>query len=83
MACGIDCAGDSDLQERSLGCTASGNPKAGDLLFWKGHVAMLADTKTLIHANAHHMSVVLEGLDVALARIAAQGDGDVTRHVRL
>ena len=32
---------------------------------------------------AHHMSVVLEGLDVALARIAAQGDGDVTRHVRL
>jgi hypothetical protein len=25
----------------------------------------------------------LEGLDVALARIAAQGDGDVTRHVRL
>lgn len=83
MVCGIDCAGDSDLQEQSLGRTASGNPKAGDLLFWKGHVAMLADTKTLIHANAHHMSVVLEGLDVALARIAAQGDGDVTRHVRL
>ncbi len=82
-ACGFDCAADSDLQERSLGRTATGNPKGGDLLFWKGHVAMLADNKTLIHANAHHMSVVLEGLDVALARIAAQGDGEVTRHVRL
>lgn len=83
MACGIECAGDSDLQEKSLGRDATGNPKAGDLLFWKGHVAMLADNKTLIHANAHHMSVVLEGLDVAISRIAAQGDGDVTRHVRL
>ncbi|MEP5152438.1 NlpC/P60 family protein [Planktotalea sp.] len=82
-ACGIDCAGDSDLQEKSLGRDATGNPKAGDLLFWKGHVAMLADNKTLIHANAHAMSVVLEGLDVACARIAEQGDGEVTRHARL
>ena len=83
LACGMECAGDSDLQERSLGRDATGNPIAGDLLFWKGHVAMLADSKTLIHANAHHMAVVLEGLDVALARISAQGDGEVTRHVRL
>jgi hypothetical protein len=82
-ACGMDCAGDSDLQEASLGRTVNGNPKAGDLLFWKGHVAMLADPKTLIHANAHSMSVVLEGLDVAVRRIAEQGDGDVTRHARL
>lgn len=83
LACGIDCAGDSDLQERALGRDATGNAKAGDLLFWRGHVAMLADNKTLIHANAHSMSVVLEGLDVAIARIAAQGDGDITRHARL
>ncbi len=83
LACGVACAGDSDLQESHLGRDATGNPKAGDLLFWKGHVAMLADAKTLIHANAHSMSVVLEGLDVARARIVAQGDGEVTRHVRL
>lgn len=81
-ACGVDCPGDSDMQEKSLGRNATGNPKAGDLLFWKGHVAMLADSKTLIHANAHHMAVVLEGVDIARARIAAQGDGEVTRHVR-
>ncbi|MGH1576766.1 NlpC/P60 family protein [Planktotalea sp.] len=83
LACGIACDGDSDQQERTLGRDATGNPRAGDLLFWKGHVAMMVDNKTLIHANAHHMSVVLEGYDVALARIAAQGDGEVTRHVRL
>lgn len=83
LACGIECAGDSDLQEKTLGRDATGKPKMGDLLFWKGHVAMLADSKTLIHANAHTMSVVLEGLDVAIARIAAQGDGEVTRHARL
>ncbi len=82
-ACGIACAGDSDLQEASLGRTVNGNPKAGDVLFWKGHVAMLADAKTLIHANAHHMAVVLEGLDVAIARISEQGDGEITRHARL
>ena len=52
-------------------------------MFWRGHVAMLADPKTLIHANAHAMAVVLEGVDQAIARIAEQGDGDVTRHVRL
>lgn len=82
-ACGIECPADSDLQERALGRSVDGNPKAGDLLFWKGHVALMADAKTLIHANAHHMAVVLEGVDVARARIAGQGDGEVTRHVRL
>lgn len=82
-ACGMDCPGDSDLQEAVLGRDATGNPTGGDLLFWKGHVAIMADAKTLIHANAHHMAVVLEGLDMAKARIAAQGDGEITRHVRL
>jgi len=82
-ACGIACAGDSDMQEKALGRDVTGNPVSGDLLFWKGHVAMLLDSKTLIHANAHHMAVVLEGLDEARSRIAAQGDGDITRHARL
>lgn len=83
LACGIDCPGDSDLQQAQLGRDVTGQPKAGDLYFWKGHVAMMADSKTLIHANAHHMAVVLEGFEQAVARIAAQGDGDVTRHARL
>lgn len=83
LACGVECPGDSDQQEQVLGRTVTGACMSGDLLFWQGHVAMAADSKTLLHANAHHMSVVLEGIDQAIARIAGQGDGNVRRHARL
>ena len=43
----------------------------------------VADPDTLLHANAHHMRVTYEPLQPAIARIAAQGDGPVTRHARL
>lgn len=76
IACGIDCPADSDMQ-MSLGAEVSGPLQRGDLVFWNGHVAMVADEARLIHANAHHMAVVYEGTDAAIARIAAQGDGDV------
>jgi cell wall-associated NlpC family hydrolase len=46
----------------------------GDLLFWKGHVAIARDTRTLIHANAFHMAVAIEPVADAVARIAAAGD---------
>ncbi|WP_353473847.1 NlpC/P60 family protein [Salipiger sp. H15] len=84
-ACGIACPGDSDLQARALGETlASGTqPKRGDLFFWKGHVAWVADEHTLLHANAFHMAVAYEPIAGALARIEGQGEGPVTRHARL
>jgi Bacterial dipeptidyl-peptidase Sh3 domain/NlpC/P60 family len=49
------------------------NLKRGDLLFWVGHVAIVCDSATLIHANAHHMAVAIEPITEALARIAAAG----------
>ena len=49
----------------------------GDLVFWKGHVAMLLDERTIIHANAHHMMVATEPLAEAIARIAADGSKPV------
>lgn len=84
-ACGRACPGDSDLQERSLGVTlpAGTPPRRGDLLFWKGHVALVSDAGTILHANAHHMAVRHENLTEAIARIERQGDGPVTRHARL
>ncbi len=84
-ACGIDAPGDSDLQEAALGATLPPGtpPLRGDLLFWKGHVAWVADPDTILHANAGHMAVTFEPLQAAIARIAAQGDGPVTRHARL
>lgn len=85
LACGIPCPGDSDMQEARLGeLLGDGVPlQRNDLLFWKGHVAMVVDAHTILHANAHHMAVAYEGLSEAIARIAAQGDGPVTACKRL
>ena len=43
--------------------------KAGDLIFWDGHVAMMIDNKNIIHANAYHMKTAIELLSVAKKRI--------------
>lgn len=75
LACGQACPGDSDLQELALGTPlpADAPGRAGDLWFWKGHVAMQSDAHTLLHANGHTMTVAFEPVDAALARIAAAG----------
>ena len=85
QACGQRCAGDSHPQEMTLGRTLPPGtpPQRGDLLFWPGHVAWVADADTLLHANAFHMAVTSEPIAQALARIEAQGDGRVRRHARL
>lgn len=83
-ACGLACPGDSDQQEawfRKVG-TPTGQPVRGDLVFWKGHVAIVADTNLLVHANAHAMAVAHEPLDAALARIEALDEGRPTLMVR-
>ena len=74
QACGVTCPRDSDMQELALGKTSSlGQLRHGDLVFWKGHVAIARDDKTLIHANAHHMMVAIEPAAQAIARIKAAG----------
>jgi cell wall-associated NlpC family hydrolase len=66
---------DSDMQEAELGqaIDTEGPFLRGDLLFWKGHVAMVRDEQTIIHANAHHMRVAIEKTAIALKRIEASG----------
>lgn len=85
LASGIACPGDADMQEEELGVPlpADAPLQRGDLLFWDGHVAWMADPNTLIHANAHHMATAFEPLEPALARIERQGDGPVTSRKRL
>jgi hypothetical protein len=78
-AAGRTCPRDSDQQLSTLGNDAAldAPAKRGDLFFWKGHLAIAQNADTLIHANAHHMSVVEEDITAAITRIAAQGGGPV------
>jgi cell wall-associated NlpC family hydrolase len=87
---GLDAAGvaaprDSDMQEAALGePVAADKPLGrGDLVFWKGHVGVVRDSVTLLHANGFHMKVVSEPLTEARDRIAAKGGGEVTSVRRL
>ncbi|WP_430911343.1 NlpC/P60 family protein [Methylobacterium sp. sgz302541] len=78
---GLACPRDTDQQERSLGEALPLDLdllRRGDLVFWRGHVGMMLDARTLIHANGHHMSVAVEPLAEAAARILAKSYGPVT-----
>ena len=46
--------------------------KRGDLVFWPGHIGVMSDAETLLHANAHHMAVAAEPLARAAKRIEHQ-----------
>ncbi|MBN8978560.1 MAG: C40 family peptidase [Rhizobiales bacterium] len=76
-ASGIRAPRDSDMQEASLGADVPlshiAQLKRGDLVFWKGHVAIVRDATTLVHANAHHMATAVEPTHAAVARIHAAG----------
>ncbi len=77
-ACGIACPRDSDMQEEALGSRVTGTAdystlERGDLVFWKGHVALVCGRGRLIHANAFHMAVAIEPSAEAIARIRAAG----------
>jgi hypothetical protein len=73
-ACGVPCPRDSDMQERALGTPVDpAHPRRGDLVFWNGHVAIVRDETSLVHANGFHMQVAIEPIAAAFARIAAAG----------
>jgi len=82
QAAGHDAPRDSDMQEY-LGAKAAGAAMRGDLIFWAGHVGILLDADTLLHASAHNMCVSAEPLAEAETRIAAKGGGPVTHRRRL
>ncbi|MEM0898938.1 MAG: NlpC/P60 family protein [Pseudomonadota bacterium] len=74
MMCGKDVLRDSDMQAGSIGedlgfAAMDGGLRRGDLVFWKGHVGIMCDADTLIHANGHTMSVARELLEDAVERI--------------
>ncbi|QPF84246.1 C40 family peptidase [Bradyrhizobium genosp. L] len=76
-ASGTGCPRDSDMQQEGLGreltAAEARHLTRGDLIFWKGHVAIARDADTIVHANAHHMATVVENAQAAIARIKAAG----------
>ncbi|MEL7130236.1 MAG: NlpC/P60 family protein [Pseudomonadota bacterium] len=73
--CGVALPRDSDMQFAWSGEAIEGwnEPEAlqrNDLVFWKGHVGIMLNPDTILHANAHHMAVAYEPLAEAIERIA-------------
>jgi len=82
-ACGRAAPRDTDQQAAFFAPISEAERRRGDLVFWKGHVGVLLDADTLLHANAHHMAVAVEPLAGAIARIAAAGSGAPTGYRRV
>jgi cell wall-associated NlpC family hydrolase len=83
FACGKTCPRDADQQQqmgRAIGRRDFGR---GDLVFWRGHMAIGLDSERIVHANGHHMAVAIEPLDGAIERIDAAGVGPPTAFRRL
>lgn len=77
---GINAPRDADMQEALVGKDITidlGALKRGDLVFWSGHVGVMLDGERMLHANGHHMMVVIEPMREAVARIENQ-TGPVT-----
>ena len=85
QAANLPCPGDSDQQMAFVGTTVEPNSAfaRNDLLFWPGHVALVFDAQTILHANAHHMAVAFESLEQARDRICDAGDGPLLAHKRI
>ena len=65
---------DTDMQAASIGEPFEPGPglaglRRGDLVFWKGHVAIMTGDRDMIHASGHTMTVAREGLAEAVERI--------------
>lgn len=83
---GVPCPRDTDMQVAALGESVAGDwpdiaLQRGDLIFWKGHVAIMIDADRMIHANATHMEVSIDDARAFAARIIETG-GPVTRVAR-
>lgn len=74
-ACGIACPRDSDMQAAELGdgLPLDAEKQAGDIVFFPGHVGIMADGEHLLHANAFHMETTIDPLAAVVARVGGAG----------
>jgi len=69
---GIKAPRDADMQQAGFGEELSEDEalQRGDLVFFPGHVGIMADESNLIHSNGAAMAVSIESLEAATARFA-------------
>ncbi len=95
---GLDCSGlvqqalyatgrptprDSDQQAAMGAPVDPARLERGDLVFWKGHVAIMVNPTDILHANASAMAVTIEPLALAIERTRGNGGGEPTAYRRL
>jgi len=83
FACGLACPRDTDQQQALGAPIQAADFGRGDLVFWKGHVAMGIGEGAIVHANGAHMATVVEPLAEAVARIKAAGSGEPLAYRRI
>jgi hypothetical protein len=85
---GVDCSGlvalawklagrahprDSDMLFAAAGADVSIDALArGDIVWWPGHIGVMAGERLLLHANAHWMATVVEPLAQVVERLGAE-----------
>jgi cell wall-associated NlpC family hydrolase len=84
-AIGVAAPRDSDMQQAALGTAIPEGAalQAQDLIFFPGHVGIMADAQTLVHATRHYGKTVTEPLVDVIARVAQEHEVPVLARKRL
>ncbi len=84
-ACGIVAPRDTDQQAEAIGTALDDHAqlRRGDIVFFPGHVGLMADGERLLHANAHWMAVTIEPLGDVIARLADKHERPITARRRV
>ncbi len=83
--CGIAVPRDTDMQREGIGNALPDDAalRRGDFIFFPGHVGIMVDGETLLHANAYWMETVAEPLADVIARLTPQHERPVIARRRI
>lgn len=70
------------IKEKRFKDISFDNIKSDDLIFWKGHVAIVKNKRYLIHANGYTMDVSIEPINYVIDRLSKNGH-EIKKIVRI